>query len=134
MWILESRIPQGLENRIIEKRKEATSLQGLYDEVKTKRFPHSRIRQSIISAVLGIKRAELLRDQPYIRILGFDEKGRGLLREIGKTADVPLITSLSAAPQCPERELDRFAGRLYEFCRPLPVKTNAEYALRPFIR
>ena len=126
-------VRQGLENRIREKLKEASDLQTLYDEVKTKRFVHSRIRQSVVSAVLGIKRAELAQTQPYLRILGFDEKGREMLRGIKESSDVPVVLNLSEAPSGRARELDRFAGRLYEFCRPVPKKVNAEYALKPVI-
>ncbi len=85
-------VSEGLENKIEKAVREATSLDALYELIKSKRYTHSRIRRIILRAYLGI---ECIPDEaPYIRILGFNEKGRKMLSEMKKTASKPIITKL----------------------------------------
>lgn len=84
-------VSEGLENRIEKCVKEATSLDSLYDAIKTKRYTHSRIRRIVLRAFLGITRN--MPSQPeYLRILAFNERGREMLAQMKKTADLPIIT------------------------------------------
>ena len=86
-------VSEGLENRIVEAVKNAATLDELYDLIKSKRYAHSRIRRIILRAYLGIYDAP--QEPPYIRILGFNAKGRELLSEMKKNASKPIITKLS---------------------------------------
>ncbi len=126
-------VNQGLENRILQCIKNTSDLYLLCDAVKTKRFTHARIRQILISAFLGIKKEALERPNPYIRVLGMNQKGRALLREYRETSDVPLIMNLSEAPDCEERSLDANSGQLYDLCRPIPFNKSPEYAIKPYV-
>ena len=126
-------VNQGLENRIVQCMKDCSDLYLLFDAVKTKRFTHARIRQILISAVLGIKKEALERNNPYVRVLGMNKEGRELLRELHKSTEIPLIMNLSEAPECEERQLDVRSGRLYDLCRPVPLNKNPEYALKPYV-
>ena len=126
-------VKQGLENRILHCMHEASDLYTLFDLVKTKRFTHARIRQILISAVLGVKREALERENPYIRVLGMNNNGRALLRSFAEHASVPLIMNLSEAPECEERVLDERSGRLFDICRPVPLQKNPEYAIKPYV-
>ena len=126
-------VNQGMENRILQCMKDCSDLYMLFDAVKTKRFTHARIRQILLSAALGIKKEALERKNPYIRVLGMNQKGRAFLREVHNSTDVPLIMNLSEAPECEERELDALSGRLYDICRPVPLHRNPEYALKPYV-
>lgn len=76
-----SRLPdvsEGLENRIFDCVRTASSLEELYASVKSKRYSHARIRRILLSAFLGVRAVHCER-LPYIRILGMNERGRGLL-------------------------------------------------------
>ncbi len=126
-------VNQGLENRILQCLRDCSDLYMLFDAVKTKRFTHARIRQILISAVLGINKEALEQENPYIRVLGMNQKGRALLREINGRTDVPLVMKLSDAPESRERSLDARSGKLYDLCRPKPVHKNPEYALTPYV-
>ena len=85
-------VSEGLENKIEKAVKIATSLDELYDLIKSKRYTHSRIRRIILRAYLGI--SDTPQEPPYIRILGFNEKGRDLLADMKKKATKPIITKL----------------------------------------
>lgn len=126
-------VSAGLENRIIAAVKETAELENLYDSIKTKKYTHARIRQIILSAALGIEKADLDRENPYMRVLGFHQKGRGLLGLIRQNAGVPVIMNLSEAPQGREREIDYLSGKIYDICRPVPWNRNAEYVSKPYV-
>ncbi len=87
-------VSEGLENRIIEAVRNATSLDDIYDFIKTKRYTHARIRRIILRAYLSITK-NYPKCVPYIRILGFNEKGRSLLTEMKKKATLPVISRYS---------------------------------------
>ncbi len=126
-------ITEGLENRLLDEIKKQTSLQDLYDAVKTKRFTHARIRQAVVSAVLGVKKADLARENPYLRVLGFNDRGQELLHEMRAQSRCPIVMNLSQAPLSHERTLDAFAGKIFDLCRPVPFGGAVEYRAKPVI-
>ncbi len=87
-------VSDGLENRIYDAVKSASNLNELYDSIKTKRYTHSRIRRIMLRAYLGIDR-NYPQNPPYIRILGFNQKGRELLTQMKKNASLPIISRYS---------------------------------------
>ena len=89
-------VSEGLENRIAEAVKTAQSLEELYALIKTKRYTHSRIRRIILRAYLGID-SSVSPEPQYLRILGFNEKGRKLLSQMKSTAVLPIVTKYSDA-------------------------------------
>lgn len=105
-------VSEGLENRIVNAVRASSSLDEIYDRIKTKRYTHSRIRRIILKAYLGITK-EYSQEVPYIRILGFNRKGREILSEMKKTAKLPVISRYSDI-----RELNEAGRKLYELeCR-----------------
>ena len=70
-------VTEGLENRIFNAVRESTGIDEIYEHIKTKRYTLSRIRRIIIKSYLGITK-EYSKDVPYIRILGFNDKGKNL--------------------------------------------------------
>ncbi len=105
-------VTEGLENRIVQAVKTAENLQELYDSIKTKRYAHSRIRRIILKSYLSVTK-EFSCDVPYIRIIGFNEKGRELLTEMKSKAALPIISKYSDI-----KKLDEKGQRLFELeCR-----------------
>lgn len=105
-------VSDGLENRLCEAVNTATSLDELYDLVKTKRYTHSRIRRIILRAYLGITR-DFSFKPPYIRVLGFNSRGREILAYMKKVASLPIISRYADI-----KELDDNAKKLFELeCR-----------------
>lgn len=105
-------VSEGLENRIVDAVRASTSLDEIYDNIKTKRYTHSRIRRIILRAYLGITK-DYCKNVPYIRILGFNAKGKEILGKIKKKADLPIISRHSDIT-----DLDNYGKLLYELeCR-----------------
>lgn len=105
-------VSEGLENRIVDAIRLSVNLDEIYDNIKTKRYTHSRIRRIILKAYLGITE-DFCKSVPYIRILGFNSKGKEILSQIKKKADLPIISRHSDIA-----DLDDYGKLLYELeCR-----------------
>lgn len=61
-------VSEGLENRLAAAVREADSLEDLYTRLKTKRYPHARLRRLVLDAALEFP-AELP-EPPYLLVLG----------------------------------------------------------------
>lgn len=101
-------VSEGLENRICEAVKTAESLEELYDNIKTKRYTHSRIRRIILRSFLDITK-DYNFDVPYIRVLAFNESGRQLLSQMQEKAELPIISRYNDIS-----ELNENAKKLFE--------------------
>ena len=105
-------VNEGLENRIYNAVRQSTSVEDIYKLIKTKRYTLSRIRRIILKAYLGITK-EYSFDVPYIRILGFNSRGKELLPNLKKNAKLPIISKYSDI-----QRLDNNGKKLFELeCR-----------------
>lgn len=87
---------EGLPSRMKKAAKKAESLEAFYSLVKTRRYTHARIRRLALWAFLGLEEKDRPAAGPsYLRVLGMNEQGKGLLREMKKTATLPIITKPS---------------------------------------
>ncbi len=84
-------IAEGIEYRIIEAAKSSTTLSEVFDTVKTKRYAHARIRRIILSSFLNITESEVNSLPPYIRVLGLNDNGRQMLREMKSKYFFPVL-------------------------------------------
>lgn len=118
-------ISEGLENRIYAAVRSAASLESLYTQIKTKRYPLSRIRRIILSAFLGIQKADTALLPPYLRILAIGKRGQELLHFIKSNTNLPIITHSSDHFALDSKafhmiELEHLASDLYALCMPVP--------------
>ena len=94
-----SRLPyiaEGLENRIKSAADISGSLDSLIEKVNTKRYTRTRIQRCLFSILTGLKNEDFMEfnlsgGPQYIRVLGFNSKGRCLLSEINKYSTLPVI-------------------------------------------
>ncbi len=84
-------VAEGIEHRIVEAVKTSVSLNEVFDKVKTKRYTHARIRRIILSSFLGITAEDVTSLPPYIRVLGLNDNGRMMLKEMKNKYFVPVI-------------------------------------------
>ncbi|NLV63912.1 MAG: nucleotidyltransferase [Clostridiaceae bacterium] len=90
-------VNEGLESRLISAAFKAGTLDDLIETSATSRYPSTRIKRILFNTLLGITTTDLksiLADEAcgYIRILGFNERGRELLQRMQDTAAIPVIT------------------------------------------
>ena len=72
---------EGLWSKLMKACRAWGSTEEILGAVKSKRYALSRIRRMLLCAVLGLTATDLKKQPPYVRVLGFDRKGRALLRE-----------------------------------------------------
>lgn len=102
-------ISEGLQNRIFDAVKSSLTLDELHENLKTKRYTLARIRRIVLSAFLGINESDIPKKPPYIRVLGFTERGKKALAEISRKAKLPIICTAKDTAK-----LESEAKRLFE--------------------
>lgn len=86
---------EGLDNRIKSAVKNNTQLSKLYDDVKTKRYTHTRIKRAVLSLVLDVKACDLEISPPYCKVLGFNIKSSSIMGELAKNSKMPFVAVYS---------------------------------------
>lgn len=86
-------VDEGIEYRFKKYILESNSLEDFISKVKTKRYTHNKIKRMLVHILCGFTKDEA-KDlcTEYIRILGFNDKGRNYLKSIKKEVNVPIIT------------------------------------------
>lgn len=87
-----SEVTEGLENKFMTAAREVDNVDDLCMAVKSKRYTLSRIRRIAHSSLIGLTQEISELTPSYIRILGANENGRSLLREMKEKATLPIIT------------------------------------------
>ncbi|MUT66310.1 nucleotidyltransferase [Paenibacillus sp. NEAU-GSW1] len=112
---------EGLEHRMLGALPSLQSFdfEPFIDLIKTKRYTRTKLQRALLSILLGHRKEDFTADKlsagvEYIRVLGFTEKGRGLLRRMRKEAKLPVLLS-AARTETPYRylELDTQATAVY---------------------
>ena len=86
---------EGLDNRIKSAIKNNIQLSKLYDEIKTKRYTHTRIKRAVLSTILDVESSDLEISPPYCRVLGFNIKASGKMGELAKNSKKPFVAVYS---------------------------------------
>ena len=97
---------EGLYHRLYDASRTAVSVEELLAAAKTKRYAYARLRRTVLRMYLGIE--EVPERVPYLRVLACSERGRALLKQMKKTASVPILTKSADV-----RELSDSAQRLF---------------------
>ncbi|MGM0641190.1 MAG: nucleotidyltransferase [Thermotogota bacterium] len=90
---------EGLSKRFLDASKISKNIYELIDNVKTKRFTRTRIKRTILNIIFEIKKEDIKivnkYGPQYVRVLGFNSRGREFLSEIKKEVEIPIFTTLS---------------------------------------
>ena len=101
---------EGLWRKFMHACREKTTLEDIIAATKSKRYTRTRIDRMVMCAFLGLSLQDLLSPVPYIRVLGFTDRGRKVLKAARQTG-----TFLNAGeiPEGPYWERERRIGDLY---------------------
>lgn len=91
-------VSEGLEFTIKNAANSCNSIVELMGLIKSKRYTQTRIQRILLYSLLGVTKKDMEISKntlPYIRVLGFNEKGRELVSEISKkNPKLKIITSV----------------------------------------
>ena len=120
-------LSEGIENKLYSAIKTATSLDELYNEIKVKRYPLSRVRRLVLSAFLGLDSTYFMKPLPYVRVLGFNKTGEKIIKNAKNTATVPIVTKVSDIKDTKVFKAEARATDLYNLSLESPQKCGEEY-------
>ncbi|WP_163970761.1 nucleotidyltransferase [Oceanobacillus halotolerans] len=129
---------EGLENRIIDAIKNATSFQDLMERVKTKRYTWTRLQRTFVH-ILTYTTKQKMRYMnqftshiPYVRLLGITETGQQYLNRHKKEIQVPIVSQLSRSVH-PMLELEETITHAYLSVLPPEsrIKLHAQEIMPP---
>ena len=85
-------VDEGIENRLKKVINDVNSIDELIKKVKTKRYTYNKISRMLIHILTGFTKEEASNIKTsYIRVLGFNKKGKSYLSLIKKSSSVPII-------------------------------------------
>lgn len=131
-------VTEGLEFAIKSAANSCNSVVELLSLVDSKRYTKTRIQRILLYAILGITKKDMqvsLNTKPYIRVLGFNDKGRGVLGEISKrNPKLELVSSIKKfMDKGPNKNLklmmekDIWATNVYTLGYEYDSKANLDY-------
>ena len=90
-------VKEGIDKRIKKVILDVHSYQELLDKIKTKRYTYNKLNRMFNHILCGFTKEEAKKftEIEYIRILGFNMKGKQYLNKIKKDVEIPIITKFS---------------------------------------
>ncbi|BBJ27547.1 nucleotidyltransferase [Athalassotoga saccharophila] len=90
---------EGLAERFFTSACKSGNLKEFLESVKTKRFTFTRIKRRMIYTIFDVERELILRSNDhgpqYLRLLGFRQESREILRAISDRSSIPVISNMS---------------------------------------
>jgi len=91
-------VSEGLEFAIKNAANSCSTLVELLDSIKSKRYTSTRLQRILVYSLLGISKRDMelsKKTVPYVRVLGFNERGKFLISEIAKAnPKLDIVTSV----------------------------------------
>lgn len=116
-------IEDGFSNRLYIAAMKNKNFTQFFDEILTKRYTVGRVQRILLHILLGITKEiteAVKKDIPYLRVLGFTDKGREYIKKIKKEDEnIKVLTSLKNITKILEEEnlellnINEVAGRVY---------------------
>lgn len=123
-------LSEGVENKLYSAIRTATTLNELYDKIKVKRYPLARIRRLVLSAFLGLDNSCFLKPLPYVRVLGFNKKGKEVIKQAKVSQKIPIVTKVSEIKDSPIFAVETKATDLYNLSLKNPQPCGKEYTFK----
>ncbi len=85
-------VDEGIENKLKKVINNSNDLNDLILKIKSKRYSYNKIQRMILHIVCKIKKEDNDLTIKYIRVLGLNDKGKSILKQIKKDINIPIIT------------------------------------------
>lgn len=128
-------VSEGLDNKIIDELRKNFNYKSAIEQMKSKRYTYTRISRILCQYFIGFDCYDTayLRSLPcpYARILGFNEKGKSILKAIKNNSSIPMYTKMPKSSN-ETLSLDIQATRAYSLINP-KIDFNDDYLISPLI-
>ena len=90
-------VEEGIDNKIKKVIYDSNSYEELILNIKSKRYTYNKIKRILLYILVGFTKEEAKKRKNvnYIRILGFNKKGREYLNKIKKQTNIPIYTNFN---------------------------------------
>lgn len=125
-------VSEGLEHRLEAAVREAGSLEDLYARLKTKRYPHARLRRLVLDAALQIPGN--LPAPPYLQVLGARKEALPRLARASLPAGTSLADLAKTEPEA--RQIAELHSRAVDFsslCRETIFPMGLAFTAKPVV-
>jgi len=132
-------VSEGLEHAIKNAANSCNNIEELLSLIKSKRYTTTRLKRILLYCLLGITKKDMLNSRklnsPYIRVLGFNEKGKDLLTGcIHANPKLEVVTSVKKYLDTSNNkvlkgllEKDIFATNVYTLAYKYHSTSNLDY-------
>lgn len=88
-------VDEGIENRIIKYINNVSTIDELISKIKTKRYTYNKISRMLVHILCNFTKdeADKFKEVTYIRVLGFNDKGKNYLNIVKRNSVIPIITN-----------------------------------------
>lgn len=129
-------ISEGLDKKILKEILNCNSLNELILKSKSKRYTYTRINRVLAQSFLSLEEFDLHKlsktPPPYARILGFNSKGRNMIKNIKLKSNIDIITKVTKNNLCEHMDIDILGTKAYSILNPA-VNPMDDYLKRPII-
>ena len=126
-------IDEDLSNRINKYIDSSNNLDELINNIKTKRYTYNKIKRILSYILFNIKKEDINSKLDYIRILGFNKKGKEILNNIKKEIDIPILTNYDNKYLSKDLEITKILS-LNSKIKNKTEYIEREYKQRPIIK
>ena len=136
--IPDSGAAEGLPPRLERAGRQCRSLEEFFLLAKPKHWTQARMRRLLVWAWLGLTAEDRPGSPPYLRVLGFNTRGREVLSHIKKRAPWCILTKPARAPNLGEGahrllELEARCTDLYDLCLEAVPTPGREWTTGPVL-
>lgn len=123
-------VNEGLEHSLKNATNYSNDITNLINIVKTKRYTVTRIQRILICALLGITKRDVgmaKKTEPYIRVLGFNEKGKELISRINKQN--PKATVITSVKKFQDKNNNNKNSKIYKRLLDIDIFSTNVYTM-----
>lgn len=123
-------VNEGLEHSLKNAANYSNDITNLINIVKTKRYTVTRIQRILICALLGITKRNVgmaKKAEPYIRVLGFNEKGKELISRINKQN--PKATVITSVKKFQDKNNNNKNSKIYKRLLDIDIFSTNVYTM-----
>ncbi len=123
-------VNEGLEHSLKNAANYSNDITNLINIVKTKRYTVTRIQRILICVLLGITKRDVgmaKKTEPYIRVLGFNEKGKELISRINKQN--PKATVITSVKKFQDKNNNNKNSKIYKRLLDIDIFSTNVYTM-----